>query len=241
MNEKSTIYKNPLVWNDSVWMFLYCSGFAYPSSPTKKDKKYFKLMIDCLFYVLPCDMCKIYFKEFLEKYPVQNYLEKQNVLLRYIVRLRNYIMKHYDLKNKITLKEIKKELTSLCLQKTKPMTMKNPNLWGNSTWFFLHCSSFNYPKNPTFEDKKHYKLFLISLQYTLPCKLCRQHLTEYMNSNSVDDYLEDKKKYIKYIIQLHNHVNKKFKNKTKISYKEAKKIILENCFYQYEKKQVHSN
>ena len=116
--------------------------------------------------------------------------------------------------------------------------MKNPKLWGNSTWFFLHCSSFNYQKNPTKKDKKYYKLFLISLQYTLPCEFCRKHLTEYMKENPVDCFLENKRKYIHYIIQLHNHVNKKFKNKTKITLKQAKKNILENCFYQYEKKQI---
>ena len=238
MNEKVKIYKNPLVWNDSIWMFLYCSGFTYPKNPSKKDKKYFKLMIDCLYYVLPCDMCKVYFKKFLDKNPIENFLEKQNSLLRYIIRLRNHIMKHYEPKNKISVKDIREELTTRCLQTSKETTVKNPKLWGNSTWFFLHCSSFNYPKNPTKKDKKYYKLFLVSLQYTLPCKLCREHLKDYLNNYPVDDYLENKKKYIQYIIRLHNHVNKKFKKTNKISYQQAKKNIIENCFYQYEKKQI---
>lgn len=240
MNQKSNLYKNPLVWNDSIWMFLYCCGFAFPTNPTKNQKKYFKLMIECLHYVLPCDMCKVYFKQFLDKYPIQHYLHKQNSLLRYIVRLRNYIMKYYEPTNKTSYLEIKNELTKLCLEKTQAMSMKNPKIWGNSTWFFLHCSSFNYPKNPTNLQKKNYKLFLISLQYTLPCELCRKHLTEFMDEHPVDDFLETKKKYINYVIQLHNHVNKKFNNKSKISLKEAKNLILQNCFYQYEKKQINN-
>lgn len=234
-----TIYKNPLVWNDSIWLFLYCSGFAYPKEPNKNDKKYFKVLMDCLYYVLPCDMCKVYFQEFIKKNPIQSKLEKQSLLLNYIIRLRNYIMKYYDKNNIITLKEVKNDLQSKCLNQTTPMTLKNPRLWGTATWFFLHCASFNYPKNPTQDDKKYYKLFLIALQHTLPCKLCRKHLKEYMKTHCIDEHLDKKISYIKYIINLHNHVNFKFNDKSKISYKKAKELILENCFYQYEKKQVY--
>ena len=30
-------------------------------------------------------------------------------------------------------------------------------VWGPSLWHFLHTMSFNYPVNPTAEDKKNYK------------------------------------------------------------------------------------
>ena len=44
------------------------------------------------------------------------------------------------------------------------------SVWGPSMWHFLHTMSFNYPVNPTPADKKHYRDFMLSLQYTLPCK-----------------------------------------------------------------------
>ena len=50
-------------------------------------------------------------------------------------------------------------------------------VWGPSMWHFLHTMSFNYPVNPTEEDKTHYRDFVINLQYVLPCKYCRQNLT----------------------------------------------------------------
>ena len=34
------------------------------------------------------------------------------------------------------------------------------SVWGPSLWHTLHTISFNYPTNPTEEDKKNYKLFL---------------------------------------------------------------------------------
>ena len=50
------------------------------------------------------------------------------------------------------------------------------SVWGPSLWHYLHILSFNYPVNPTLENKKQYKNFILSLQYTLPCKFCRKKL-----------------------------------------------------------------
>ena len=49
------------------------------------------------------------------------------------------------------------------------------SVWGRSLWHYLHTMSFNYPVNPTEEDKKHYKEFVLSLRYVLPCKYCRMN------------------------------------------------------------------
>ena len=50
-------------------------------------------------------------------------------------------------------------------------------IWGPLQWTFLHTMSFNYPVNPTPEDKKHYRDYVLNLQYILPCKYCRINLT----------------------------------------------------------------
>ena len=46
-------------------------------------------------------------------------------------------------------------------------------IWGPNMWHYLHTMSFNYPVNPTAENKKYYKEFILNLQHTLPCKYCR--------------------------------------------------------------------
>ena len=50
------------------------------------------------------------------------------------------------------------------------------SVWGPPMWHFLHTMSFNYPVNPSAEDKKHYSDFVYSLRYVLPCKYCRINL-----------------------------------------------------------------
>jgi hypothetical protein len=49
-------------------------------------------------------------------------------------------------------------------------------VWGPSVWHFLHTMSFNYPTNPTQEQKEQYRNFVLSLQHVLPCKYCRINL-----------------------------------------------------------------
>ena len=49
-------------------------------------------------------------------------------------------------------------------------------VWGPGIWHFLHTMSFNYPNEPTKENKKHYRDFILNLEYTLPCKYCRINL-----------------------------------------------------------------
>ena len=51
-------------------------------------------------------------------------------------------------------------------------------IWGPIIWTALHTISFNYPVNPTHADKIHYKDFIYSLKYILPCKYCRINLTK---------------------------------------------------------------
>ena len=235
----SNIYKNPMVWNDSIWMFLYCCGFTYPETPSKKDQKFFKLLLETIHYVLPCELCRVYFLEFIKKNNISPILSKKKKVLLYIIRLRNYVMKFYEPKNQVTLKSVKKNILKKCHENKESITIKNPKIWGNSTWFFLHCSSFNYPKRPKKIEKQKYHLFLVILQHTLPCKICRKQLKEYMTEYPIDEHLQSRRKYIHYIIRLHNHVNEKYTKKPKIEYKFAKQMILDNCFYQYEKNTIH--
>ena len=63
--------------------------------------------------------------------------------------------------------------------KTKTQTYKNSDyksgdgmlttVWGPGMWHFLHTMSFNYPIEPSLEDKMKYRDFVLQLQNVLPC------------------------------------------------------------------------
>ena len=55
------------------------------------------------------------------------------------------------------------------------------SVWGPSLWHYLHTMSFNYPVNPSKQDKICYKKFIYNLKTVLPCKYCRINLKKFKN------------------------------------------------------------
>ena len=84
----------------------------------------------------------------------------------------------------------------------------DPNIWGKHGWKFIHFVAQGYPNEPSQEQKLHYKNFLNSIQYILPCSLCRDHYSQNLINNPIDDtVLRNKKSFINWTVKLHNIVN----------------------------------
>lgn len=79
--------------------------------------------------------------------------------------------------------------------------------WGPKLWYSLHIITFNYPDNPTFSDKQNYENFFTSLQYVIPCSLCRQHYRDHLEKNPIKPHLENKISLSKWLVEIHNEVN----------------------------------
>lgn len=105
-----------------------------------------------------------------------------------------------------------------------------PNVWGKCGWLFLHSVSLDYPDNPSNEDKLRYKTFFESLQYILPCEKCKVHMKQNMEKYKLTDkILSDKTSVIKWVIDIHNEVNKSL-GKSILSYEDALTEILSNYY-----------
>ena len=115
----------------------------------------------------------------------------------------------------------------------------NNNIWGPSAWLFLHSVTFQYPEEPTMEDKENYKQFFNSLQNILPCPKCRDHYQK--NIQDLPIQLNSRDELIQWLINIHNNVNKS-NNKDILSYEDVKKIYLNSYNYSIEKDEsVKSN
>ena len=92
-------------------------------------------------------------------------------------------------------------------------------VWGPSMWHYLHTMSFNYPVNPTPEEKIHYKDFVTNLQYVLPCKYCRMNLkTNFKSLPITMDDMKNRESFSRYIYELHELVNRMLHKKSNLSY-----------------------
>ena len=83
----------------------------------------------------------------------------------------------------------------------------NQNIWGPHLWFSLHTISFNYPIKPTNNDKKDYKNFFINLENVIPCSVCKKNYIRHLKEHPINDYLDNRKKLVYWVIDMHNMVN----------------------------------
>ena len=92
-------------------------------------------------------------------------------------------------------------------------------VWGPSMWHYLHTMSFNYPINPTKEEKRDYKNFVISLKNVLPCKYCRINLKNNFKIHPIKEcHMKNRETFSKYIYKLHEIVNKMLNKKSGLTY-----------------------
>jgi len=93
------------------------------------------------------------------------------------------------------------------------------SVWGAPLWHSLHTMSFNYPVNPSQEDKEHYRDFVLSLQHVLPCKYCRENLkTNFKSLPLTMAEMKNRETFSRYMYELHELVNRMLKKKSNLTY-----------------------
>ena len=83
----------------------------------------------------------------------------------------------------------------------------SPKLFGPPVWEFLHMISFNFPLNPSSDDRNNYKQFICSLRHVLPCRKCRESFTTHLEETELNRSLLSRDLFSKYVYDLHNRVN----------------------------------
>jgi hypothetical protein len=96
-------------------------------------------------------------------------------------------------------------------------------IWGPPVWLFLHTMSFNYPINPTHEDKIHYMEFIKNLQYVLPCKHCRTNLIKNLKTNPITlEKMKNRDTFSRYLFSLHEQINKMLNKSSGLTYEDVR-------------------
>jgi len=96
-------------------------------------------------------------------------------------------------------------------------------VWGPMLWSYLHTMSFNYPNNPTPENKRHYREFVLNLQYVMPCKFCRLNLTKNLKELHLTlNHMKDRESFSRYIYELHETVNRMLNKKSGLTYADVR-------------------
>ena len=83
----------------------------------------------------------------------------------------------------------------------------SPKVWGPFFWHTIHIAALGYPQNPTYTDKKAAKEFFESLQWMLPCSVCRDHYAKHIVENPISTFLDKRADLFRWTIDIHNAVN----------------------------------
>jgi hypothetical protein len=103
------------------------------------------------------------------------------------------------------------------MQKNSPFTNEDYNsgdgmmtsIWGPALWLSLHTISFNYPIEPTEEQKKYYYKYFKSLQYILPCRYCRENYEKNLKTHNLTKaVMKNRESLSRWVYELHEMVNK---------------------------------
>ena len=92
-----------------------------------------------------------------------------------------------------------------------------PAVWGPIFWTMLHITTLGYPEFPTDAEKQGAVAFFESLQYTLPCPICKQHYANTLKQFPVQKAIGTKQQLIRWLFVVHNEVNKQLQ-KSQVSW-----------------------
>lgn len=94
------------------------------------------------------------------------------------------------------------------------MTITNydPRLWGSGKWAFLELIARSFPDTLSSAQQYHLKQNLLSLEFLLPCEICKNHYSEYIKKTNLRSLDLSKKTTVKkWINDLHNSRLKKIR------------------------------
>lgn len=85
----------------------------------------------------------------------------------------------------------------------------NTAVWGPPLWHVIRCISFNFPPEPSLEQKLQYAQFMLSLGQVLPCGACRDNYINNLASSGFDlDVFKNRDTFSRFIYKLETNVNK---------------------------------
>ena len=103
----------------------------------------------------------------------------------------------------------------------------DPRVWGPHAWDFMLSVAMTYPDDPDQQIANNYKNFYYSLADVLPCVVCREHYKQNIRDLPIDDYLGNSKLLSKWVVKIHNIVNRITKKRI-VGYEEALKLFVKN-------------
>jgi Erv1 / Alr family len=80
-------------WGPYFWGTLHIACLTSPPVLTDQHKIAFEALVESFTFVLPCPVCRIHFREILNKFPIKNHLNTRTELFLWSVKVHNEVNK----------------------------------------------------------------------------------------------------------------------------------------------------
>jgi hypothetical protein len=87
--------------------------------------------------------------------------------------------------------------------------------WGPQFWATLEFLAFNYPQNPSDQDRQNMKTLYSLLPELLPCSSCQTHFAQLLKDYPIQ--LDSRDTLTRWLVEAHNRVNDRLK-KPRVTY-----------------------
>ena len=83
----------PKIWGPKLWFIIHTIALNYPDNPTYDQKRIHEDFFNSLVFLIPCEKCRIHYRQHINNNPVVNHLTDSNTLFKYTIDLHNEVNK----------------------------------------------------------------------------------------------------------------------------------------------------
>jgi hypothetical protein len=84
---------DPTVWGPNLWVVIHTLALNYPNNPSYEQKRIHEDFFNNLVFLIPCDKCRIHYRQHINNNPVVNHLKNSDTLFRYTIEIHNEVNK----------------------------------------------------------------------------------------------------------------------------------------------------
>lgn len=85
------VWRYTRIWGPHAWVFLHSVANTFPVRPLYAQKQDYGQFFDSLVYVLPCNICREHYAQWLQKEPISLAIASREKLQAWISALHNYV------------------------------------------------------------------------------------------------------------------------------------------------------
>lgn len=80
---------DPNIWGPHLWHYMHMISFNHPNNPNSEDVYHQKVFLENLQHTLPCNKCKMHYKQYISKYPPK--LNTKMDYIKWVIDLHNAV------------------------------------------------------------------------------------------------------------------------------------------------------